>query len=325
MPVDNQETATEDSKIDINDDESSTLPEETTKVLAVIEAAALLTMWSLLVINEGSVRVIRSVPSDLGRTVPLHHLSPYLVFSSGLVEMFFGLLGLFVGVSAFVFQYYSTVATKVAMAVQHLMSYYVFFVFVFVEPVVRTSNLEAPTLAGTTLDSSRLLITLSIFTALHFHIALQAGQFIFMARLVAAHTGADFLWQRSGNQLRAFLWTGNMALAGLWTLLTGIVLQVELERLVLDETFQFSVNVGRIPLLTAVTGFFMLFWGAVGAVISYRKSGYVFYTLGIAITYPLALVNFGIGQFGLIADSSSGKLSLHTPTQLLPLFLTKQS
>lgn len=311
--------AVQDTHADV---ESGNYIPKKTSPTAVLEAAALLTLFSLLAINEGSIRFIRSIPSNLGREPAPIEMSPYLIFFGGLAEVIFGLFGFFVGVSAFIFSSYSTLITKICMAVQTVLGYFVFIVFIFVEPAVKAANIPGPVLTGLSLGSSRLLITMGIFTSFHFCLALQGGQFLYMARLVAACTGTDFLKQMSGNRMRACFWNGNMGLAGLWVLITGVVVQIQVGGGELAMQYMFPPNVGRLPSFTVITGLIMMGWGLVGASLALAKSAPTWYFVGTAVTYLVALFNFGIGQFGIFADrSAGGPIALHNGLVFMVVFL----
>lgn len=277
------------------------------KAVLVLEAAALLTLWSLLVINEGAIRFIRSTPSDLYRPLGSEDMSPYLVFFGGLLEVLFGILGLFVGLSTLLFRAYSTLLTKITMAVQTVLGIFVFTTFVFVEPIVRSMNLITTLPLDVSTSTYRFLITLGIFTSFHFCLALQGGQFLFMARLVAAATQSDFLKQHSGNPMRAVFWNANIALAGLWTMITGAVLVAQVGP---DVPYRFPPNVGTLPGLTVATGLTLLIWGCVGALMGSRKIAPAWYAAGTAFVYILATLNFGIGQFGTLGNPAVGTFLL---------------
>ena len=106
---------------------------------------------------------------------------------------------------------------------QSILGRFVFVVFVFAQPAARAANLETPMLPGMTINSSRAVINMGILTSSHFCLAIQGGQFLFMARLISAADSVDFLKQKSGNTMRAMFWNANMAFAGLWTLITGAI------------------------------------------------------------------------------------------------------
>lgn len=289
---------------------------------AVLEAAALLTIFSLLAINEGSIRFIRSNPSDLGRDLAATDMSPYLIFFGGLSEVIFGLFGFFVGIGAFIFGSYSTGVTKLCMATQTLLGYFVFVVFIFVEPAVRAANLAGPLLDGMSVGSSRLLIAMGIFTSFHFCLALQGGQFLYMARLVAAATGTDFLKQTTGNRMRAVFWNANMALSGVWVLITGAVVHAQVGGGTIAAPYQFPPNVGRLPAFTIVTGLVMIMWGAAGIAMAVSSAAPSWYSVGTAVVYVVALMNFGIGQFGVFADGGAGgPIALHNGLVFMVMFL----
>lgn len=256
-----------------------------------LEAAALLTIWSLLVINEGAIRFTLTTPSV---DIDADTRPPNVIrFLSSLGEVFFGLLGLAVGVAAFLWGKHSPSITKIAMIIQTVLGYFVFAVYVFTIPAYMAHDAEMSQITGISLSTYKFLIVLGIFTSFHFCLALQGGQFIFMARLVAAATGQNFLMQASGNKMRAIFWNLNMALSGLWTLITGaIILRGDL----LGGPYAFPPNVGTLPAFTLCTGIVVLIWGLVGAAMAVLGKAPTFYLVGTILTFLLAFLNYGIGQ-----------------------------
>lgn len=286
--------------------------------LAFSEAAALLTVWSLLVINEGAIRLIDSNPAaglSIGRP------SAGVKFAGGLCELIFGLAGLFIGVAAFIPKAHSTALTKTAMGLQSVLGLFVFVVYVFVIPGFRAADLTEPSLAGLTVGQSRFLIALGAFTSFHFCLALQGGQFVFMARLVCAASGQDFLKQRSGVRMRAVFWNANMALAGLWTFATGMLVRINAGA-PLDVPFMSPPNVGLLPGMTIWTGILMMFWAAVGVIIALSRSPVPkFYFPVIAYVYLSAFLNYTIVQFGLIEDARAGDVALRAGLVFMVVFV----
>lgn len=286
---------------------------------SLIEAAALLTMWSLLVINEGAIRVINQNPSvDLfadGRP------PKFVPFLGGVLEVGFGLFGFFVGVSAFLLKRYSTPVTKLCMAVQTVFGYYVFIVFVFLIPAYRAADLTEPSLDGLSLGQSRFIIAMGILTSFHFCLALQGGQFVFMARLVCAATGDNFLAQATGNRMRAIFWNANLALSGLWTLLTGAIVNSNVGGGRLLTNFFSPPNVGVLPGMTIFTGILFLVWGVVGITMAVMKIAPFAFFVGSAVVYVMGLLNFGIVQFGLLTGPSSGPVALHNGLVFMVVFI----
>lgn len=273
-------------------------PSNTNRTVLLMEAGALLLLWSVLVINEGAIRFVGS--------------RPYLPFGDGqpargvivigaLLEVVFGLIGVFVGVAAFFFKWQSSAITKLAMVAQTLMGYYVFIVFVFLIPAYLASNLVAPFPLGLTEGEAQFLIVLGILTSFHFCLALQGGQFVFFARIITGGTGEDFLKQKSGAQMRAIFWNGNMAFAGLWTTITGGFLLNKVGGGIYEPSMPYvsPPNVGRIPGLTLFTGLLLLVWGLVGMAMAVMKMpAPSAYYLATGAVYIVALLNYGMAQFG---------------------------
>lgn len=286
----------------------------------VLETAALLAIWSLLVINEGSIRFIRLMPSgDLSMGRPQNGW----LFAASLCEVFFGLIGLSIGVSSLVLRWYSTIATKVAIAVQMVLGWFVFIVYVFTVPAFQAADLKGlgnvPILS---LSSERLLITMGILTSLHFCLALQGGQFLFMGRLVAAATGTDFLKQKTGNQMRAMFWNMNLAGSGLWTIITGAVINSKIGGGQLKLQYVYPPNVGTLPGLTICTGLVFLVWGCLGAGLGVMKMAPTLYFVFTGLVYLLGMLNFGIAQFGTFAGvGGDGPVAMHNGLVFMVVFL----
>lgn len=287
--------------------------------LVFLEAAALLTIWSILVINEGAIRLIDSNPAaglSGGRPAVM------LVFLGGLFEVVFGLIGLFLGLAAFILKAHNTTITKASMVVQTILGYYVFVIYVFVIPSFRAVDLPGPSLIGLTLGQSRFLIALGVLTSFQFCLALQGGQFVFMARLVCAATGQDFLKQKSGARMRAVFWNANMGLAGLWTLVTGLLIATNVGSGTLDTPFESPPNVGRLPGMTIFTGVLLIIWAAVGITIALMKMRIPkFYFPITGVVYLFAFLNYTIVQFGLIDGAPAGAVALHAGLVFMTVFL----
>lgn len=289
------------------------------KLLDIMESSALLTFWSILVINEGAIRLMATDPhGGLKSPVPP---APILLFLGGLFEVFFGLLGLALGVAACVRRAYSPLLTKLSMVVQTLLGYYVFVIYVFVAPAYGASQLETPSLAGITIGTSKVLITLGILTSFHFCLSLQGGQFVFMARMVCAMTGEDFLKQKSGNRMRGVFWNANMALSGLWTLITGAIIQSKVDSSTLPPPYAFPPNVGTLPGLTIFTGLIVLIWGTLGMIMAFTNAAPSFYFIGTFPVFLIAFLNYGIAQFSTFSPTNPAAVAMHNALVLMVHFL----
>lgn len=295
-------------------------PTNLTNTTTFVEAAALLSLWSVLVINEGAIRLVDSNPagmlSESGRP------DPVVVFLGGLFEVIFGLVGLAIGIAAFIFRWYSTPVTKLGIFISSLLGYYVFFVFVFIQPSFRAGDLEDTILEGLSIDQSKFLIVMGILTSFHFCLALQGGQFVFFARLICAGTGRDFLKQNTGNTMRAIFWNANLGLSGLWTLIAGSLIHAEAGGGKLPAPFLAPPHVGRLPSMTIWTGILMILCGLVGIGLAASKMRvpYMYYILAL-YTYLSAFLNFTIVQFGFVDGAPSGPVALHAGLVFMVVFL----
>lgn len=301
---------------------TKTIADTYKKNYAIIEAAALLALWSILVINEGSIRFISENPSQGitgGRPPKL------LGFLGSLSEVVFGLLGLFVGLSAFLLRAHNAGATKLVMLIQTLLGYFVFIVFVFILPIYRAVD-KGMFRDDLTVGENRFVIALGILTSFHFCLALQGGQFVFMARLVAAATDTDFLKQRTGATMRAVFWNANLAMSGVWTLITGAFIAAKISGGTLEMPYISPPNVGRLPGMTITAGVLMIALGVMGILIAGAGKGVPkFYFVTVALVYVFAFLNFGMAQFGKLGSPESpppaGSVALHNGLVFMVVFL----
>lgn len=294
-----------------------------TKTTFFMEAAALLTIWSILVINEGAIRLV-----DQGKPAFFSEGRPpnALLFAAGLAEVFFGMNGLFTGMAAFIFKQFTPSVSMVTLILQVIAGYFVFIVYVFVQPSFMAADLMAPRLVGLSLGQDKFIIVLGILTSFHFCLALQGGQFVFLCRLISAGTGKDFLKQRSGNRMRAIFWNANLGLAGLWTLITGAIITTEVDGGKLAMSFMSPPNVGLLPGLTIAAGIVMIVFALIGILfVVMRLRAHWIYFAGGAAVYLLLYLNYTIVQFGLMAGPESpgfgGPIAMHGGLVYMIVFL----
>lgn len=320
------------SKLDTMDDENQ-VPQnfldrnERTKTTFFMEAAALLTIWSILVINEGAIRLV-----DQGKPATFIDGRPpnAFLFAGGLAEVFFGMNGLFTGMGAFIFKQFNPTVSMVTLVLQVITGWFVFILYVFVQPIFRIIDLEDARLDGLSLGQDRFILVLGILTSFHFCLALQGGQFVFTSRLIAAGTGKDFLKQRSGNRMRGMFWNANLGLAGLWTLITGAIVAAEVGSGKLEMAFMSPPNVGLLPGLTIATGVVMMVFACIGILLAMmrRPVHWTYFVAGAAV-YVLLYLNYTIVQFGLMkaadeemgAPSFGGPIAMHGGLVYMVVFL----
>lgn len=279
---------------------------------AFTEAAALLSLWSLLVINEGALRFNHlALPNGRGYDdFGLGRPTVGLLFFAALFEVLFGFLGLFLGVGALLLRVQHASLSRSVMVIQMLLGAYVFVMYVFVQPVWRAVDKTDVVPVGLDPSVFRALIVMGILTSFHLCLALQGGQFVFLARLVAADAPDELPLQREANRLRGAFWAGNQALAGLWTSLAGLLL---LAKVGSGKTtvYMYAPHVGRLPMLTFLTGVFNLLYGAYSmwAVAASVSTSVAYYVMG-ALVFIGTWLNFTIVQFGVIGQAARG-VSMH--------------
>lgn len=264
-----------------------------------LEAAAFLTVFSLFLINQGSIQVMRLYPTEnlLDGGAP----SKFLLFLGHLFEFFYGLLGLGLGLTALVFRGHNATVTKLCMFIQIVLSIYTFMLVAFIAPGFAVRDITEPQLIGLTTGESKFIRALGLLTSVHFFFALQGGQFVFMARLVSESTGTDFMWQKSGYKLRAIFWNLNLAIPGFWTLVTGAMVNEKVGGGRLQQLIFSPPTVGHLPGLTIFTGLGVCVLGLLGVVMAVLDiTPPALYFLLAAVVYVDGLLNFGIVQFGLI-------------------------
>lgn len=272
---------------------------------------------------EGAIRFNDVNPfRDLGETAS-GTADRIALFIGGLAEVFFGLMGLLIGVACLVFRWFNANTIKMAMVVQAILGIYVFITFVVVEPAYKADNLALAVPVTDLVDGApdegtqlltrglyKWLITLGILTSAHFCLALQGGQFIFMARLIATATGDDFLKQKTGSKFRAMFWNANMALAGFWTFVFGCTWARNTTD---DSLFMFPPHVGVNIGYVIFVGLLMLFWAGLGVLLAAMPASInrSFFYMGSAVVYLFSYLNFTIVQAGLWVGGPKA-IAMHT-------------
>lgn len=293
------------------------------------EAAIMLALWSILVTNEGAVRFIQSgqpsAPGLFTSASPNRFLGAFL---GGIFEVFFGLFGLMVGLSAGILGYYKRGLAIALVVVQNLLGFYVFFDYVFVLPAFEIAARTEPFFPGISVNASKFIGVMGIMTSFAMCLALQGGQFVFMSRLIAFSTERDFLNQRSGAKMRAIFWNINYALAGLWVTIQAAVVISGAGAGLTPAPFFAPPNVGRIPVYLLTTGLLMLFWPLLGVAITLtgRRALVRKYAAMSFFVFLAVHVHFTVGQLGFLAGGpmSAGPAagaSLHNGLVMMMAFL----
>lgn len=295
------------------------------------QAAALLALWSLLLINEGTVRFIRSEPSSN----LLSGLRPprILPFLASLAELLYASSALFVSIAALLLNSYSHSFTRLFIIVQATLSSFVFIVFVIILPAFRAASLVQPIIPQLTMAESRVLIVLGILTSTSFCLALQGGHYLFLSRLASTATGTPSQCSRLSSRRGAIFWNGNMALAGLWTTLTGLLLVVRIRGTGTDNVVQpSSPNIGKLPGMATLVGLLMLTWGVIGMAVASggrRRSIAVYVSMAIVV-YLLLFTNYSMVQMATLplqdfaAYAATHAALVLAITFLGPYFMVKQ-
>lgn len=269
------------------------------------EAALLLSLWSLLVTNEGVIRfILHGLPSAPGlftSSSPNRFAGPFL---GGLFEVTFGLLGLAVGLSACFLDHFVRPRAIASLAVQNALGWHVFTTFVFILPGLEVEAREAPVVDGLSLTADKAAGVLGILASASMCLALQGGQFLFLARLIAFSTPTDFCSQRTGTRMRAIFWNANLSLAGLWMTAQASVIVNGAGAGLLSMSVNPPPALGRIPVYLLYTGVLMLIWPLVGVfIVLFRMRRMVRpYAAVSFFVFVLIHVHFTIGQMGFLAD-----------------------
>lgn len=282
------------------------------------QAFTFLTVCSLLIINEGGVRLISMNPAagiSGGRPPNI------LLFLGGLFELIIGLLGFFIGMNGFVGRALSVRVTKMSPGLQAILGSFVNLVYVFIIPAIRSIDLEKHDIQPLNLGEGRFLIALGILTSFHFSFALLGAQFVLLTRLVALKTNQNFLGQKRGARCFALVWNANLGLAGTWTVLTGIYIRINVGPGILDEPFQFPPNTGRFPGLTVVTGLSLLLLALTGSIVILTRAPLPkFYLPAVLFVYLLGLLNYSVIQPGFIRSAPSSDVALNAGSVFMLVF-----
>eukprot|EP00171_Calliarthron_tuberculosum_P021497 IDg21497t1 len=306
-------TAMADSRNDVENPKASTHAEQERNTREFREAALLLAMWSILVMNEGAVRFIQhGRPSGVGlfklvKGQPVRFWAPFL---GGLFEVTFGLFGLMVGLAGGVLGYFSRPLTL----------------------ILETSH-EIPIGPGGS-RSGRLRYLHVRFMGV---LALQGGQFVFISRVMAFGGPRDFLNQRAGARMRAIFWNANYAMSGVWATATAAVV-IATNGIGITGRYFGPPNVGRIPLYLLFTGLLMIVWPLVGIFISITNKVSVVrkYAAASFVVFAFVWVHYTIGQLGFLAveekqsNGPAAGAALHNHLTMMvaflgPYFMLKQA
>ncbi|GAB0496002.1 hypothetical protein MMPV_007312 [Pyropia vietnamensis] len=278
------------------------------------EAAALLAMWSALVLTEGTVRFVLSEPAQdlLPADRATSTLPPILPFLAALMECIFGLSGVFVGVGAAFFNIHSRMATLVFLITQTIQSWFVFIIYVFTIPAYSARFLTQPVFPFDTIGETRAFITMGILSSVTLCLALQGGQFAMGMTLLAYQSppGKASETDASKATIRGLFWNANMVLGGVSTIVAGVLLLQAADGgagrvgpVPAPPAVSFFLappHVGVFPLMTLITGLVMTAHGLLGMAASLRSSLFKS-LLGLTVaTYLLAYLNFTIVQVGAI-------------------------
>jgi len=272
------------------------------------EAAALLALWSALLLTEGTVRFIQAGPSRelFPADRPADVVPPALPFLAALVECVFGLTGLLVGVAAAFFDSHSRPVTVAFLVTQTILSWFAFVIFVLLVPAYRVRYLADPLFPFDTVGQSRAFLLAAILTSVALYLALQSGQFAFGMRLLGyqAPPARASSGQASKAAARGVFWNVTMVCGGLATTVAGLLLLVNAAGRGgagrLDAAFSAPPHVGVFPVLTTATGLLMVVTGLVGvATCAARKLLHPFLALSVA-NFLLMYLNFTIAQVGAI-------------------------
>lgn len=273
------------------------------------EAAALLALWSALVLTEGTVRFILTVPAQelLPSDRSTEVLPPILPFLAALMECIFGLSGVIVGCGAAFFNAHSRMVTAAFLITQTIQSWFVFVIYVFLIPSYRARYLEAPIFPFDTVGESQAFIVMGILTSIALCLALQGGQFAFGMRLHAHQSpaGRQSSLHASRSVARGLFWNGNMVLAGLSTTVAGLLLLANTAgnggagRLG-PPFFVAPPHVGVFPIMTLVTGLVAIVTGLVGMAACVARHLVKPFLVLTVVNYVLLYLNFTIVQVGAI-------------------------
>lgn len=293
-----------------------------------LEVSVLLMIWSLLIINEGAARYVAQIKLDGGlvRGIDkgIYGASPDLalgfLFFASLFEIFYGFMGLFIGLASIILGFRNTLVMKCCMVIQFALSVYVYVIHVLLLPIfsaIHDSWYNRDKMGGL----SWFLTVLEIVISTVFCNALQGGQFMFLARLISIEEKSNFFRQSTGDRMRAVFWTICITISGICTVITGAVLYNKFGGWQTDPYF-YSPNIGRLPILTMVTGIVMSLFGLTGTVhaIGHSKVPPRYFILG-AFVFVLAWFNFTIAQLSFVG-ASAGAVAMKTGMVFAVFFLS---
>eukprot|EP00172_Hildenbrandia_rubra_P003529 Plantae.Rhodophyta-Hildenbrandia_rubra.ctg57829.p1 GENE.Plantae.Rhodophyta-Hildenbrandia_rubra.ctg57829~~Plantae.Rhodophyta-Hildenbrandia_rubra.ctg57829.p1 ORF type:complete len:332 (+),score=50.50 Plantae.Rhodophyta-Hildenbrandia_rubra.ctg57829:509-1504(+) len=273
------------------------------------EAAALLLMWSVLVLNEGSIRFVAREPAAPGRTAREdangnRQIPPIVFVVFAAFECAFGILGVIVAAWALIGKGGNVKTTAPFLFIQSLLGWPVFLLYVWAEPAFQAHTLTGPGVRPDLTDGqNKFLIIMGLLGSFSFCLALQGGQFVMGLRLLSYMSGEKVATRSiKMNKGRALFWNGNMLLGGLSTIATALVLLVNVGGGRITP-FVSPPNVGVFPVLTLLTGIVMTAHGLLGMASAFSKGLVKFLMIFTVPVYVLMYLNFVIWQLGAIPEN----------------------
>lgn len=300
--------------------------------LHLTEAAGMLLAWSLLALVEGVVRTVLNARPEVGLT-PDEGFPPLALLVAGVAEIVFSILGLLVAVAVLVYRLRSATVLLGFLIVQSILGWFVFITYVIALPAYNADHLEVlqnnMTTNGFSKGLERFLIFLGIVTSVVWCAALQAGQFILAARVMAMLKGKYDSYKM--HKLRAAVWTALALLAGVAIFLSACLVLAKKDG---DTPFlpppAFPPNVNIYPQILIVTGLLTMPWAALGlagAITGSRAFLSAFNRLWFVVFFanlvPFAMV-LGKVPAGVLAGPAAQHAVLTFAYTFLPVIFTSK-
>lgn len=298
--------------------------------LSLKSASGLLLTWSILAMIEGTIRLVRNANPPGGLNPPGDAIPPLAFLVGGIAEVIFGGAGLLLAVGIFIFGWRNPAYVMSFLGLQFVTGWFVFILFVIANPIKRIVDLETGIL-GMSLGMTRFNVALGMITSIVWCAALQAGQFTF--GLTCLSILQDKPEKQSKQRLRAIVWTGLAAVAGMSMTLAGITLVATLDSsgpYFRPDIPVFPPHIAIYPALILACGVVTLCWGAIGVagavtsnkmILSVFHYGWFSAFAANVITFALVL---GKEPAGVFAFASAQHVLLSLVFTLLPVVFTRK-
>lgn len=305
--------------------------------------AALLAMWSFFILIEGTVRLLSwTNKAPEGWDGSGKYFPPVVLLIAAVVEVFFGLMGLFAGVGSFVFDMDHPMFTLLAAASELIFGLYTYVVFNIAWPAMIQARAPYQINAGIDLsrtNSNATQVFGWILASCMYCGIVQGMQVYFTIQLYHIQKEQADKYDREYQKKRLFLYSFLTFFAGVSILICGCILRSAYGSGPYKEDPQFNSvlyyfpNIIQYSSMTIVTGCLEIVYGLLGFACAGGSKGLfrMFLMFGavtwlwLAGAHTLGQLGDGFpngtdGGFSIWSGPGAQLMCLHTSLVLAPAY-----